>query len=457
MAVRFKGEEQLQQRASGSALRSAEMSFESTSTGKRPGFYIGNPGSAAASTSTSIGSSGGFSRLSDFGDPSEVELASSDDDDGDDNDNEGDAKDSDGEGVRTLMYGKHFKQMHHKRKHDIRTMHDNTSSNKMDVDTENEPNSGSDSAVDDDDNDNDNDDDNDDNEQHPSTANFSTTSRPRDPSLAALLAARATGIEKVLQAMLAQPPSSPPRSPSPPPYALHSSHANSQHYRAPPPPPSSSSSTHPSPQPTVSGVSTVADQSRLLPNGLRLRLALMALVNDLFERQPLHGEQQPTTAAAAADDGSSSKPVSSGSASSSNSSKQTAAGQSQSAVASLPPLPPPSLPPPTNTLLPPEVADLAQISSQPFHAVPSLPSFHTLTLPSSSSGAGAGAVSSLSASSNTTQPANNRAGGGLGKGSMESGSSQSSAQQAQRPPPPLFSWTRPTVSAHPRLYKLFYN
>jgi len=367
MSVRFKNEER-------SAAAGHQVNMETT--GQRPGFYIGS----VAAGSNNVG------RVS--GDPSEVELASSDEE----GDDDGDAKESDGEGVRALVYGKHFKQ--------------------MDLDTEHEPNSGSESDEDD----------------EPSEIS-PRSSGPRDPSLAPLLAARATGIEKVLQAMLAQPPSSPPRSPSPPPYALHSSHSNSQHYRAPP------SSTTPSVQSNGAG-----DQSQVLPNGLRLRLALMALVNDVFERQPPPGEHQSNSSAS--DDGSPGKPGSSSGASSSSESSKQVAGQSS--VASLPPLPPPSLP--SSNALPPELAALAQISSQPFYETPSLPSFHTLT----SSGTGTMSVLSpigATQTSPTSTQSTNRGASTIGKGSMES--TQPSPQQSQRPPPPLFSWTRPTGPGSP--------
>ncbi|KAF8501268.1 hypothetical protein JB92DRAFT_2976684 [Gautieria morchelliformis] len=371
MNIRFRSEER--------AAEGAEVA------GGRGAFYIGS-----ASASGSI-------RVSDFGDPPEVELASSDEEGEDVG-----AKESDGEGVRALMYGSHFKQVHRKRKQDAKA-HD-----RMEVDTEHESNSGSDS------------------DEEPSPRRSSAG--PQDPSLALSLAARATGIEKVLRAMLSQPPSTPPRSPSPPPYALHSSHANSQHYRPPP-------SLHPSPQPND-------DPQPVLPNGLRLRLALLALVNDLFERQPPPPEQQVSSAS---DDGSTSRPVATTSANPGDTSKPP----SEQNIVSPPPLPPPSLPPPNG--LPSELALLAQISCQPFYAAPSLPSFHTLALPSSSSGPSV--MSSLSpiSGTNTTQTASpssaqpiNRAATGVGKEAIEN--RQSPAPPAPRPPPPLFSWTRPSAS-----------
>lgn len=364
MTVKFKNEEH------------ADNSFEDA--GKGSAFYIGSV------------SGSGSRRVSDFGEPPEIELASSDEE-GDD----GDTKESDGEGVGSLMYGKHYKRTTRRQKQGTKG-HD-----RMDVDAESDLDSGSDIEV------------------EPSAA--SSTPRPQDPSLVPSLAARATGIEKVLRAMLAQPPSSPPRSPSPPPYALHSSHANSQHYRAPP-------STQRSSQPPN------GDSGRVLPNGLRLRLALLALVNGLFERQP------PPCQRPASEDSSSAKPCSAGS----SDSKQTSG---QSSMGSPPPLPPPSLS--SSSTLPPELAMLAQISSQQFNSAPQAPpSFQTLTMPSTSSGAptlspisgtGYGISSTFSQPQNRTVP-----------GSTES--CQSSGQQAKRPPPPLFSWPRPGAVSHLIVY-----
>ena len=353
MTVRFKGGE-----------RAASTEIPE----KRPGFYI--------ASANGLGSR----RASDFGDPPEVELVSSDEE-GDD----GDAKESDGESVHSLRYGKRFKQMDQNSKAHNRTV----------MDMESDSNSGSDSEVD------------------PSMGG--TSSWPQDPSLASSLAARATGIEKVLRAMMAQPPSSPPRSPSPPPYALHSSHANSQHYRPPP-------SAQPSSPQSSGGPRTV------LPNGVRLRLALLALINDLFERQP-PPSQQPSSSAIDNGSGSSSK-------------------SAPSSIGSPPPLPPLSLP--SLNGLPSELAALAQISSQQFYPAPAAPSFQMLPSASSSanakstlspiSGTGYGISSTQSGSSIPSQLPT-RVTTGAGKDLVEKG--QPSAQQSPRPPPPLFSWTRP--------------
>ncbi|KAF8588221.1 hypothetical protein K439DRAFT_668773 [Ramaria rubella] len=338
-------------------------SLGSSSSHRRTGFYIGSTHDSTSSLRR---------------EPSDVELASSDEEDG-----EPEPRGSDGESVRALAYGR--------RSREKRKLDDNTG-DMMDVDTDNELSMENDSDVD--------------------HSEKTLPANSREPSLAPSLAAQATGIEKVLYAMLAQPPSSPPRSPSPPPYALHSSHANSQHYR---PPPSSQRSTAPPPK----------DPARLLPNGLRLRLVLLALVNDLFERPPpLSQDESPSTSS----NNSTPKAVPS------DPSKQTPARNGQG---SLPPLPPPSIPPPET--LPIELTTLAQVSSQPFHSLPmTLPSFHTLTMPSlSSAGSAVSTISPMSATSHNISPSTPQA---------SSWAIAGSGKDAQtRRPPPVFTWGRPST------------
>ncbi|KAF8517690.1 hypothetical protein BU17DRAFT_49530 [Hysterangium stoloniferum] len=153
-----------------------------------------------------------------------------------------------------------------------------------------------------------------------------------DGSVALSLSSRAVGMEKVLDAMLVQAPSTPPR------------HQN-----------------HFSQQPT----SVSSETTRILPNGLRLRLALLTVVNDLFERQASSTVERPPLPAVTTPAGKTS---------------DSKAPLLSTPLSSLPSLPPPSLP--TNAI-PPGLAVFLQISNQPHYIPPTLPSFHTLSLPSS--------------------------------------------------------------------------
>ncbi|GJJ08037.1 hypothetical protein Clacol_002244 [Clathrus columnatus] len=284
---------------------------------KRPAFYIGNTSSGSSTSTQTQTQTNGVShsspkrRYSDFGELPEVDVMSSDDDED---------MDSAEEGVSALSYGKRYRERK-KRRQGLQQQQTaltitQTTSSSMQVDSDEE-----DSASDDyDDVDNRN-------------FNSSSSSLYQDARFAPLFAARANGMEKVLCSILRDTPSPPPRPSTPPPYSIHVPYANTQH--------SFQSS----------------EASRVLPNGLRLRLALLELINDLFERQGCSSSYEQSLSGGKDN----------------NSSNETKKSSSNT--------PSPSL---GLNVPPPGLVALVQVSNQPFFAPPTLPSFRTLSLPSSS-------------------------------------------------------------------------
>lgn len=310
-------------------FKNAESSTERSDVqnAKRPGFYIGKSNSP------------GYKRPSDFGEPPEIDLASSDEDESAfDNVNV--------ERVGALAYGRHFRQKRREARQRARV------ENRMQVDSEDDVDLFSDTDEED---------------PHAFTPSD-------DAHFSPLLAARATGMEKVLHSMLIQRPSSPPRSHSPP-YGMQGG------------------------QPTIVSQSLQRSPSNsdMLPNGLRLRLSLATLVNGLFDRQPSSSIPKP-----------------------SDSDRQTTATSPNTS---------PSASPLSSNTTPLGLAALAQVSSQPFYTPPTLPSFHTLSLPSSSASGNANKLNSPSPKSPHPPP--------FGGPNTD-----------QRKPPPLFSWTQATTASH---------
>ncbi|KIJ52413.1 hypothetical protein M422DRAFT_243198 [Sphaerobolus stellatus SS14] len=320
MTVRFKNPE-------GSAEKSE------VEVGKRPAFVIG--------TSSK--------KLSDFGAPPEIELASSDD--------EAESEANDGaemERIRDLAYGKKFRHKRREARKQARLGNadsdEESSSSMSEDDSEDEP----------------------------------PMFVPTDDAVhAPALAARAAGMERVLHSMLVQRPSSPPRSPSPPPYAVQGV--------------------------TTQSAQRLESSSNMLPNGLRLRLSLASLTNDLFERQSPFGKVEP-----------------------SDESKQASPASSAPGT----PLPPPSIP---SNAPPLGLAALAQVSSQPFYTPPTLPSFHTLSLPSASSSGSTSGFSSSGATNGISSAAP--------KVHTPNPTPFGGASAEPRRPPPLFTWPRSTPPA----------
>lgn len=310
------------------------------SDNRRPAFYIG---SSSSQQSNGIISQASRRRwYSDFGELPEVDVMSSDEED--------DMAWDGTESVGVLAYGKRYRERK-QRKQGSRT----TSTSFMQVDQDQDSASDYDS------------------EDETSSLLY------QDARFAPLFAARANGIAKVLCSILRD--TQPTLLPStPPPYSIHVPYANTQH--------SFQSTIH-------------SETTRVLPNGLRLRLALLELIDDLFERQGSASYERSL----------------SGEENISNENDKAATNN--------------NIPPLSNSNVPPAgLAALVQVSNQPFFAPPTLPSFRTLSLPSSS----------VTSQNRSLPPPPNSSpfgssyppfGGGSGSGSR---------------PPPVFSWTRNSVS-----------
>lgn len=346
-------------------------------SGKRPAFYIGACGTSSSDSGSRGGSASGSTtgssqsssrqgqqhrhRYSNFGEPPEVDVMSSDDE-------EQGSWDS-MEGVSALAYGKRYRRIQQRRQEQLlRT--NQTASHAAFLPVE----AGEDSSA--------SDCDDSDNEMLPSLY--------QDTRFAPLFAARADGMEKVLCSIL-QPNNrlspSPVRSSTPPPYSIYIPFTNTQY---------SFQSTP----------NSETSRPRILPNGLRLRLALLDLVNDLFKRQGSISYE----------------------ASSSSVSKDTSAVPNECDKPTSSNLNPSS--PGLNTP-PAGLAALVQVSNQPFFAPPTLPSFRNLSLPSSS-------MNIRSSPVNGPSPYHHPFGN----------SGPTSAPQS-RPPALVFPWTRDSNASSP--------